>query len=100
MRTHIALCAALLSALSLSAIAKPVPDNLGNGLDKLVENNLILKGQITAPAPASTTSPKTSVAKKDTAKNTVISAASISAYNASVAKVAARIASNAITEQA
>src|SRR5205085_1671408 len=62
--------------------------------------NLILKGPITAPARASTTSPQTSVAKKDPAKNTLISAASISAYNASVAKVAARIASNAITEQA
>ncbi|PYL55220.1 MAG: hypothetical protein DMF29_03570 [Verrucomicrobia bacterium] len=28
--------------------AKPVPDNLGNGLDKLVTNNLIQKGVITA----------------------------------------------------
>jgi len=31
--------------------AKPVPENLGNGLDKLVESNLILKG-IIPPLPA------------------------------------------------
>src|ERR1700704_2075235 len=34
--------------LAMPAFAKPVPENLGNGLEKLVENNLIQKGAITA----------------------------------------------------
>ena len=38
------LTAFILSAsLALSATARPVPQNLGNGLDKLVESNLLLK---------------------------------------------------------
>ncbi len=37
---------ASLSLLAGSLLATPVPANLGNGLGKLVESNLILKGQI------------------------------------------------------
>jgi len=50
-------CCALILALTESQVsAKPVPDNLGNGLDKLVTNNLIQKAVITAvPADDSTT---------------------------------------------
>src|SRR5256885_2160317 len=31
------------------AVARPVPQNLGNGLDKLVESNLVLQGKMAAP---------------------------------------------------
>lgn len=42
-------CCALILSLSQSHVfAKPVPENLGDGLDKLVTNNLIQKGIITA----------------------------------------------------
>src|SRR5437868_14927903 len=36
--------------IALPAFARPIPQNLGNGLDKLVESNLILSGAISAPA--------------------------------------------------
>src|SRR5438477_3452736 len=43
------ICCAFILVLTQSHLfAKPVPDNLGNGLDKLVTNNLIQKGVITA----------------------------------------------------
>jgi hypothetical protein len=43
-RPIVPILTAVLSAfLSLSALARPVPQNLGNGLDKLVESNLLLK---------------------------------------------------------
>ena len=50
-------CSALILVLSQSyVLAKPVPENLGNGLDKLVTNNLIQKAVITAvPAEDPTT---------------------------------------------
>jgi hypothetical protein len=41
--------AILCGALAIPAWAKPVPDNLGNGLNKLVESNLILQGKIASP---------------------------------------------------
>jgi hypothetical protein len=60
---------AVISALTgVSAFAKAVPDNLGNGLDKIVENNLIQKGVVIAP-PA-----------------VLRSTATIAAHNAAVAK--------------
>ena len=82
-----------------SSEAKPVPDNLANGLDKIVENNLIQQGQITAPAPAVATSkPGKSAAARRTAARAA--ANSISTYNAMVAKDAAMYAQAAITETA
>ena len=91
----------VLIALFLSAIfsanAKPVPDNLANGLDKIVENNLIQQGQITAPAPAPTKLGKTAAARKIAAR---AAASTISAYNAMIAKEAASYAQAAITETA
>jgi len=39
---------ATLALISPSLLAKPVPDNLGPGLDKLVESNVILQGQANA----------------------------------------------------
>jgi hypothetical protein len=45
--TAFLVCAAS-AFLAMPAFGKPVPDNLGNGLDKLVTNNLIQQGVITA----------------------------------------------------
>jgi hypothetical protein len=85
--------------------ARPVPQNLANGLDKLVENNLIQKGKITAApstSPTTTTptkkSTKTSVATKNAAPTKA--AANFDAYKTSVAKQAASFASRALTQTA
>jgi hypothetical protein len=48
-------CSTIVGAVALLfsttlATAKPVPANLGNGLDKLVESNLVMKGRLAAPA--------------------------------------------------
>src|SRR2546426_12800256 len=78
MKTKLALV--LLIGLHLAtAQARPVPQNLGNGLDKLVENNLIQQGKITAAPATSQTS-------------------SFSIYKASVAKQAASFSSRALTD--
>ncbi|MEY2481325.1 MAG: hypothetical protein QOI04_2252 [Verrucomicrobiota bacterium] len=84
--------------------AKPVPENLGNGLDKLVENNLIQKGVITA-APvatstqiASQTSTKTS--RTSTARRSTAASLSFDAYKTSVANQAAAFAKAAIADSA
>ena len=95
------LCAALFSIITPLASAKPVPDNLGNGLDKLVTNNLIQSGKITAaPSSPSTStalaprSTKMSVAKIAPAKT----ASDFAIYKAMIAKQAASYASRAITD--
>src|SRR5215469_8584169 len=43
-------CAVLLAPSSHSIFAKPVPDNLGNGLNKIIENRLLQSGAIQPPA--------------------------------------------------
>src|SRR5256885_1185232 len=108
MRTHITICV-LSSAIALSLSAKPVPDNLGNGLDKLVTNNLIQQGKITA-APAatqsSTTAITTKMAKKSGARANgpaTINAAStqnLATYKTMIAKQATSYASRAIGDTA
>src|SRR4051812_34497812 len=101
-------CAFALGAISV--IAKPVPENLANGLDKLVTNNLIQEGKITS-APTIQTSVATTGTKatKKSARSssnlatnamTATTAQSFAAYKASVAKQAASYASKAITQAA
>lgn len=82
-----------LSVLSLSA--RPVPQNLGNGLDKIVENNLLQQGKILPPAQASNGTSKTSVSKRTATKN---AADYVAAYKAAVAKEAATFSKMAIAE--
>src|ERR1700726_3216265 len=71
--------------------AKPVPDNLGNGLNKLVESNLILKGQIPAP-------PADASAKPD--GTTLVAGKSVTTYNGYATRQAANYAAHAITDRA
>ncbi len=89
-----ALWSAVLSLLVLNPIvaifAKPVPDNLGNGLNKLVESNLILQGKI--PAPASDP-----VAKPDGTK--VVGGKTIATYAGYATRQAANYAAHAITDR-
>src|SRR5256714_6038106 len=107
MRTQLILCTAFVSTIALSLSAKPVPDNLGNGLDKLVTNNLIQQGKITSAPLAgqssiTTTSPTKST-KKSAAKNSVTTATttqSFDAYKTMIAKQATSYASKAITDAA
>jgi hypothetical protein len=72
----IALCLVMGVSLTSSSLpATPVPQNLGNGLDKLVESNLILKGQLAAPeikgAPAGSKPANVSAARKGAASKPV-----------------------------
>src|SRR5256714_1842031 len=105
MRTQLILCTAFVSTIALSLSAKPVPDNLGNGLDKLVTNNLIQQGKITSAPLAgqssiTTTSPTKST-KKSAAKNSVTTATttqSFDAYKTMIAKQATSYASQAIAD--
>src|SRR5256714_8822253 len=107
MRTQLILCTAFVSTIALSLSAKPVPDNLGNGLDKLVTNNLIQQGKITSAPLAgqssiTTTSPTKST-KKSAAKNSVTTATttqSFDAYKTMIAKQATSYASRAVTDTA
>ncbi|MEP6603544.1 MAG: S8 family serine peptidase [Spartobacteria bacterium] len=103
----LAASAVSLAALIASASAKPVPENLSNGLDKLVENNLIQKGVITAaPATASTqiatqTSTKAGgkrASRTSTAVTQANAAQSFDAYKTAVAKQAAMHADAAISD--
>jgi hypothetical protein len=71
--------------------AKPVPDNLANGLDKIVENNLIEKGTIkSAPVPQSLVSKKS---------GRIPAAADFATYKAAVAKAASTYDKAALTEK-
>src|SRR6266480_3040988 len=82
MRANILFCV-LSTAIAVSLSAKPVPGNLGNGLDKLVTNNLIQQGKITvAPstAPSSTTT-TTKSTRKPTAKSNVATTTSTQSFD-------------------
>ena len=101
--TLICFGAFILIALAISALARPVPQNLANGLDKLVENNLIQQGKITsAPAATTTTATNTGVKRPATAKKTAAAVAStdFTAYKAAVAKEATTLAAAAVKEAA
>jgi hypothetical protein len=79
--------------------ATPVPQNLGNGLNKIVENQLLQQGSIGVPASNqfSATSAK-SISKKQAKTNSQISAASANAYKAAVAKEAGMYVDRAIMQ--
>ena len=99
------LTAILLSICALPVSAKPVPDNLGNGLSKIVENNLLQQGKIMPPAktsaPAVQTS-KTAAGKKTRTTATLSTqdaAAYVANYKAQVAKQAAAFSNMAILDR-
>jgi hypothetical protein len=101
-KTFLCLGVIIVTGLISPAFARPVPQNLGNGLDKLVENDLIQQGKISAPpaqtfAAATTNGTKTSRAGKTVATATA-SATGFADYKASVAKQAQSVASTAITD--
>jgi len=91
MRKHLILCTALVCATSLPLFAKPVPDSLGNGLNKLVESNLILQGQLPAPPADPSAKPDGSV---------VVAGKSIPTYNGYATRQAANYGAHAITDPA
>jgi hypothetical protein len=86
----VAACA-LAAITATSILARPIPQNLGNGLDKLVESNLILQGKIAAPAQAANKS------DKPTGKARV-GGKTIATYDGYATRQAAEFAANAITE--
>jgi hypothetical protein len=92
---------ALASFIALPVNAKPVPDNLGNGLNKIVENQLLQAGKIQPPAQIVAPSAAKAASKKTAAKLAATSAATYDAsYQAAVAKEAARVSKLAITDSA
>ena len=74
------------------ALAKPVPDNLGNGLNKIVENKLLQTGQINVPAQDLTSAGQNSGSKTNTASH----AEYVAAYKAAVAREATKAEAMAI----
>src|SRR4051812_7590901 len=91
-------------ALIYSAFANPVPQNLGNGLDKIVESKLLEAGTINPPAQTQGIQPKEArTAKKaqaNTAATTTAAASYDAAYKAAVAQKAAMYNKMAITDAA
>ncbi|MFL6513694.1 MAG: S8 family serine peptidase [Chthoniobacterales bacterium] len=90
-----------LTAAPSFTFAKPVPQNLANGLDKLVENNLIQKGVITAAPVSQTAVATTSAAPKKSGAKTTSSLAptqTFDTYKASVAKQANKFAQAALSQ--
>ena len=92
---------------AVSVTAKPVPENLANGLDKLVTNNLIQQGKITSVPTSQTSATSSPTAttggrKKSTARtatsNTSASTQTFDAYKTSVAKQAAGYTAKAVTQ--
>ena len=89
MRAYIFSFTAAIVALAISVSAKPVPDNLGNGLNKLVESNLILTGKIPAPAADPSAKPNGS---------TLVAGKNVTTYNGYATRQAANYAAHAITD--
>ena len=87
------LCLVSAGLVALPTFGRPVPQNLGNGLDKLVESNLILKGQIQALAPVRSGA---RTGKRTAAKTARVS--STGAYSGFATKQAARFAGMAFFE--
>jgi len=78
----------LVSTFIAAASARPVPQNLGNGLDKIVENSLLQQGLISPPSQTqSVSNPKGSTAKKTAARDAADYTAN---YKATIAKEARR----------
>jgi hypothetical protein len=99
-----AACTAVIATMAInSAVAKPVPGNLANGLDALVENNLIQQGTITAAPTKTSTTTAVKTGKTSAAKTRVAATSttmSFTAYKDSVAKRASKISADAISEPA
>src|SRR4051794_1983167 len=106
-------CTSIVVIFSASLFAKPVPDNLGGGLDKILENHLIQQGVITtAPATSRVMAPTsqsvtTSITKssrgsrKQTAAGTTTtSTVDFASYKSIIAQQANSYASRAITDPA
>src|SRR4051812_25912566 len=97
----LSLCLAVVACAATASFtfAKPVPQNLANGLDKLVENNLIQKGTITAAPATSQVASSQTGAKKSAAKTaTTTSASAFDAYKTSVARAASKFAQVALSQ--
>src|SRR4051794_26799156 len=84
-------CFALFASLGIAVptFAKPVPDNLGNGLNKLVESRLILQGKISAPAADASAAPNGTA---------LIAGKIVSTYDGFATRQAANYARHAITD--
>lgn len=74
---------------SATILAKPVPDNLGNGLNKLVESNFILQGKISAPAADNSAHPN---------GTTLVGGRTVTTYDGFATRQAANYARHAITD--
>ncbi len=71
------------------ALANPVPQNLGNGLNKIVENQLLQQGLIGVPAPNQLSGASTKATSKKQTKSIVqINTTYANSYKAGVAKEA------------
>ena len=97
------LIAAAMLSLTSPANANPIPQNLGNGLNKIVENQLLQQGIINVPAPSQVTlSTAKSSSKKQTMAASKLSAQAdasyISNYKAQVAKEAGAAIDRAIMQ--
>jgi Subtilase family len=88
-----------LCALAVPPLIKgnPVPQNLGNGLNKIVENQLLQQGVISVPAPNQLSATK-SVSRKQAKSVTQTSAAYVNSYKATVAKEAGTYIDRAIMQ--
>jgi Subtilase family/Dockerin type I domain len=101
-----AIIALLSSAMALSAVARPDPQNLGNGLDKILENYLIQQGKITTVPPeyqqTSVKLAQTPRTRKKAQSTAGVSTAGMSFadYAAMIAKQAAAYSSRALTDAA
>lgn len=97
------LCSAFfVIALLANSYARPVPQNLGNGLDKIVENSLLQQNLISPPDQAQPSAGLKSVAGSRTAasRKTAVArnAAYVASYKAAVAREATQYASLALTD--
>src|SRR5437868_4937506 len=85
----VSIFALILLPASLPLLAKPVPDNLGNGLNKLVESNLVLQGKIPALPADNSSSPNGTA---------LVAGKTIATYNGFASRQAANYAAHAITD--
>jgi hypothetical protein len=77
----------------------PIPQNLGNGLNKIVENQLLQQGSVGVPAPNQLSAASTKATSKKQAKSIVqINASYAISYKASVAKEAGTYVDRAIMQ--
>lgn len=87
--TSLCIAGWLVCAAAFTVSARPVPQNLGNGLDKLVESNLVLKGAIAVPAADQSAKPN---------GTTTIAGKSVATYDGYATQQAANYARAAIVD--